>query len=325
MSKCGAYTVSEVTERYCINQFNEARRGFDNYIILAQDSWDEIRRKTLWEFSTVWLPVFKGTPHPYVVLPSNMEMFLGLYEEDACAKLIPVLKSDAYSLLPKPKIKACGCKSNCNCGELCAEANSFTYITRDHIINDILYVEKEWMETCPNGDVIRWREIPSLNETGEVEVVSHQERICKLETLPCGCVADSAVNKSILTEYCGCRFEVCRSTGIYRPQPNECKTVAQADDCGRIHIIGGNVKDWYAAQIKESGSGKNTLIPAFAEKAVKAGIDFYSKIFNPRTTRTDRKDAKYFYAECCQEIVEELNPIDLEFIYRLQGEARKLP
>jgi len=321
MSRCGLYTLGDVVSLYCIDQGNDSRKGYENYLIHAKFVWNELLKRTLWAFQSTWVSTIKGNgPYPYVLLPQNMEYFMGIYQED-CGKLVPLFRSDVYSLVSKPKQKTCGCQQNCDCGELCAEANSFSFTTKEHVIDGTTYLEKQWLETCKNGDVIEWREVPAKTEAGTVEYVTNQRRICKLEVKPCGCVENSTTNKSILEKYCGCRFEVCQPK-IYRPQPT-CGTVVQ-EDCGKLYLIGNDIRDQYLVHFQEGDASEKSLVPEYAVLAVKAGIDFHCVMFNPKR-KSERRDAKYFYNEQKLKVIEYLNPIDLEFIYWLQQQPRKLP
>jgi hypothetical protein len=319
MKPCGAYTLTEGTERYCIDQGNDERKGFENLLIHAADTWNETLRSTLWSFSSVWLRVHEDGPFPYIKLPKNMSNFLGLYQLDNCGRLIPVHRSASYNILPKPAKKACGCEA-CDCGDLCAQANSFSLTTKDVIGG----TEKEWLETCKNGDVIRWREVPAKKEDGTFETIIDSERVCTLQTKSCGCVEDSEANRKLLFESCGCRFSVCHSRGLFTRQDSACETTLQSDGCGKIFLIGKYIQDYYLLQFQESEASKNSLVPEYGLMTLKAGIDFHCVAFNPKR-KNERTDAERFYTKQINNMVMYLNPIDLEFINRLQSQPRILP
>lgn len=323
MTECEVNTITDVTEQFCIMQFNDRRKNFKNYLFFAKEAWNEIFTNTLWSVQSTWLPVQKGDPYPYIILPKNVKLFLGLFREDDCRRLIAVSGADSYSTLPKPATKSCGCAVNCNCGNLCAEVNSFTYSTKEHEILGDTYIEKIWTELCPNGDIVEYREVPSLTDDNTVEVVTNQERLCAVTLKPCGCVDETPSNAEQLIKYCGCRSSICRSTEIYRPQPSECETVMQFD-CDRINLIGQRVEQWYRADYQEKGASAKSLIPDFAKKAVWAGMDFYAKAFNPRVPPNITRAAKFYFKETQLDIVEYLNPIDFEFIYKLDSRQRQI-
>lgn len=343
---CGIYNLTEVVQKYCIYQFNDQMKGFDNFFVFAKDSWNEILKKTLWSFNSQWLEVYHNGGRPYIVLPKNFESMIGLFYKDSNKKLIPIYGSSNNALIPKPsRRKKCECEEECNCGDLCASASDFSFSTKEIIINGESHLEKTWMQVCKNGDVKMWHELPAVaydfiqeggefsdefssefdigtSETNEtIEVVKYAETLCKLEVYPCGCVKDTADNAQKLSEYCACTIP--EQSKLYSPQPSPCETTWEISN-GRIYIIGKKISKWYLLRFREHEASEQSLVPDFCVFAIMRGIDYYSKAFNPRHRGSDMKLAKYEYNDAINKIIEYLNPIDLEFIYKLQSQPFKL-
>lgn len=321
-----AYTVAESTDQFCIAQGNDDRKYYDNMLYHSLQAWNDLLRTTLWAFQSVWVETRKDSSsrYPYITLPRNMDLFLALLEEDRCGRLVQLPGSSSFSTSFPPVQKSCGCTADCGCGDLCAAANSFSLITKPVVIGGTTYTEKQWLEVCANGDVIEYREVPSKTETGAVITVQNTQRICTLATKPCGCVEDTDANRVLLSDTCGCRLDTCHRSRIFRPEPSGCETTIQDDGCGRLQLIGKDIKPWYVLQYQESEGCDISLIPDYALFTHHAGIDFFSIAFNPRR-RNERRDAKYFYEEQKLKLVEQLNPIDLEVVHKLQSQPRILP
>lgn len=315
---CNAYTLVEITEAYCLAQFNDKRKHFKTYLAHAKDTWNELLRRTLHAFRLKRVSTKKGNPYPYVAIPDNATV-IGLFYQDECGRLIPVYQSDSFMGLPQSTKKSCGCDAKCDCGGTCTSAHSFSLITKTTLEG----IEKTWLETCKNGDVLEYREVPSRNPlTNTIETIKHQRRICKLETLPCGCIAETEENQAIFTEYCGCFSGICVSDKLYR-EGEPCETTYQFDGCGNIQIIGRDVKDEYVMQLWDKDAVDESLVPDVCKMAMLAGIEWRSVMFNP-SRKNEARMSKAIYKEMTLDMIMDLNPIDLEFLKKLDSKQRKL-
>lgn len=318
IQKEGVYTLGEAVKKFCILQDNEKMRGFDRLLVIASDIWDELRKRTLWSYSSVWLRTNAGGSFPYVELPDNLEFFLGLYQEQRDAGLVPLYQSKrGYATLSKPKNKSCGCKQDCGC--ICTQVENLSYSTKARVIGDTTYYEKTWTETLANGDLWEIREIPTITfkrsdefteefsdeffDAETMEVVTHTLRnyVCKIKKLPCGCVADAAQNKALLPHCCGLPSEGCVDT-----------TMRFEDN--RIYLIGTDIKPWYLLQYQENSACASTPIPSYALKAIYSGLDYMTKAFNPRVGPSEKVLSEKSFSRSKWELTAYLNPIDFEYL-----------
>lgn len=342
MENCAVYTLTEIVERYCVMQFNNRQKGFKNYLVMAEQVWNDLFNNTLWCFKSVWLTPQQGSPYPFINLPENYSRMLSLRSEcvgkDGVSFLQPVLANDTTTAMAKPAVKACGCKKNCGCGALCDGVASMSYETYTVTIAGTDYEGRTWIEVQPNGDVWRWREVPTpfYDSTGEfdgtqfdptqfdtnigeaitnVQIVKLQERIGKVELKACGCVAETPENKTVLGS--------CFCTGCASTQKGA-RTTYKFSDCGtKLYLIGA-VKSNYLLQYQLSGASAEADVPRYAAKAVWDGITFFSRAYNNSVSRSEVKALETTYRASKNTILEYLNPIDLDVVNQLRDEPIKL-
>lgn len=329
MIRNGAYTLSESVELLCISQGNSKLKGFKSYFAMSKLVWNELLARTLWAFSQKWLPVESDGVRNYILLPCDVSFFMSLQYEKDCEgmkKLVPLGISKFNSFIPKPAIKQCKCKK-CNCGESCAAANSFTFSTKEHIIDNVSYLEKIWKEVCANGDIVEYREVPVQKFGADplaytIDWVKSEQRICKVEVKPCGCVAETPANKQILSEFCGCTFQCCPPTEIRTPETSGKLTIQF--DGNKIILIGDLPTKEFLVTYQQTDAGDDSLVPEYALKALWKGITYYTTMNNPTYGPAEKRAEKNAYKSERLDLIEFLNPIDLEVINRLQDKQKQL-
>lgn len=348
---CRAYKLEEAMQLFCHLQGNHNLRGFKGYMVTASLVWEELFQKTLWNFTKEWLPVQWGNPYPYILLPEDISLFMGIFDEaEVCKGKSVEVQLDfdnRSSTLQKPELKACGCNVNCGCGGTCATANSFVREEIEHVVEGDTYIENKWLETCKNGDVIEWREVPAkvykhgiavgefnpddfdendINTEGvgfDIEVVTLQRRICTLKIKPCGCIEESDYNKNLLKE-------CCASDGVIRNfMFDECctatkqKTKLRRDDSDprKVYIIGG-AKKQYLLKFQRSGASEKSLVPQYALKALWMGVNHYSTMLNPSVV--DKKTPEFDFIKAKKDVVKDLNPITQRTLDILQTSRKQM-
>lgn len=348
MNKCGTYTLGEVVAKYCLRLFNDSRKYFINYLSMASDVWENIYLRTLWIYQAEWLAVKKGSPYPYIKLPENIQYLIGIFYVDDCGKEIPLCVNNHYNVLAKPKSKQCGCKQNCNCGDGCTAVNSFTYTSKTVTFdNDVVdeagsavlasgteFTEKTWIEKCSNGDLLRWREVPSekyldtpitIGEqeySYQLEIVTESMKLCTIELKSCGCVEESDLNKRLIAEHCGCSVASCQ-TDLHTVEVNPDGPEIKFSSCGKMAYIINGTKTEYLCKYQANKGSANVLVPREDLNAIMTGIDYESKRFNPSVSASEKREAKYAHRESIYDLLEFHNPIDMEALNRIYDGERK--
>src|SRR5687768_9638602 len=98
-------TVVDIAEKYCIRTFNDKLKHFENILSVTKDVYDDILREIFGMYELTWLHTYQSTPYPYVVVPENSSLVLGLFTEDSCGLLQTVFRTQRFSTLPKPTTK----------------------------------------------------------------------------------------------------------------------------------------------------------------------------------------------------------------------------
>lgn len=263
MTQAGAYTITELTEEYLVERQINKKKYFAGYLIYAKNAWKRIFTRTIFSVQSEWMTLKKGTPYNYIDVPRGMSRLFSIAEEDHCGNAVEIFYNPRLNSVPKPDTKKCGC-DQCDCGGTCEDANAFTYTTKILFTqNNIDYIEKTWLKTCPNGDVIEYREVPTkkynsfAGDGGDymidynndynipapfsdytIVTEKFQKIICKLKVYPCGCPVDSPDNTELLLTVCGAHF-----CGFHR-----CSG-------GRYQDKLGNINDEYRGEVKISSCG----------------------------------------------------------------------
>jgi hypothetical protein len=313
------YTLSDVAELMA----GENKKGYANHLFHLKLIWNDLLRRTLWVYNSVWLNTNKGNPYPYVLLPENTDTFIGLfYEEETCNKLVEVLPASGYSLRPKPTKKTCGCKEvSCNCGECCSVAHVVNYSTKPHVIDGSTFYEKIWSELCPNGDIVQYREVPtkSFFDNGySIVYQPDQQRLCSVTVKPCGCVEETKENALLLAEHCGCT--VTCNGDIVGVKHSETRWQA---DGRKMYLVGGTVRDWYRCDLIESDACDHSAVPEYALRCLMAGADWSKNQFNERIHPNIIAAKEQTYGRMKTKLLMDLNPIDLDGLNRLSDDLPK--
>lgn len=258
---------------------------------------------------------------------------------------------------PTPAQKKCGCGA-CDCGGICDDINSLTYTTKLlFTINGIDYFEKDWIKVCPNGDIIEYREVPTkkynsyagdggdytndyMNDYdigsppfSDYTIVTEkfQKTICNIETKPCGCPEDTPQNIQILNDYCGCFLPIngcckkkeCKS--FLGEINGNCNGTIKMSECGdKIYFIPdpnvNKIPDFLLVNWQTSGENCTDVVqvPEYANEAMFAGIDYYSKRYNNAYSLNEKNEAKWAWSSSQNELIMFLNPINLEWLATIQ-------
>lgn len=347
MRKNGQYTLAEIVDLFLTELGIDKKKYFSQYLVIAGLVWQDIFRNTLWVSKSVWLPVKAGEPYDYIEIPCDSQRIFAVTDVDHCGNLQPLYYNPQLNVIPKPKTSNCGC-GVCDCGGMCEEVGGLTLTTKlAFTINGIDYYEKEWMKYCPNGDIMRYREVPTkkfndrIGDGGDfnddqnddyligngalanftIVTQTFQDIVCQLKVRICGCPEPIQENRDLLIQHCGCHFPIfgkhhkkcCRE--FQQNVNNNHFGEAKIDECGtRILVRHLRKKTNYLQLIYQSNGrdiDQETQVPDYALDCMQSGIDHRRKRFKTGTfSKSERDDAKYMYIDEQNKLIGYLNPLD---------------
>ncbi len=363
MSECTSYTLAEVVDRFLIRNGIVKRKFYTQYLVLAEEVWEDIFQNTLWVIKSVWQPIKSGTPYNYVDLPTDCQRLLGVGVTDQCNLIQPLYYNNQINVISKPTVKKCGCSCP-DCGGMCSDVNSLVTTTKlIFTINGVGYYQKCWLQYCPNGDMIEYCETPTkkynslAGDGGDydsdeynddyligtapfsdytIEYIISQKKICKLDTLVCGCPKDTVENEQLFLDCCG--FYLSANCGCRRKKCNQISQNVNNNQYGQIKISSCATKiyyepshlwktvttkefpDYLLVSYQSTGTtvGAETLIPRYARNVFYAALDNGRKEYNSAFSQYEKDNARYKYVAEKQALTSYLNPLDLDFMSNVQ-------
>ena len=332
-------------------------------MVIAEEVWTKIFMKTLWVIQSRWMELKSGDPYNYVEVPAGCLRLLSVGVTDTCGLVQPLYYNNQINVIKKPVRKSCGCSCE-ECGGVCEDASSMTVTTKVMFtVNGIDYIQKCWIETCKNGDIIEWCETPVreyldlIGNSGDYNddynddydiadegfsnyrIVTRktQKLICKIDVLPCGCPAETESNQEILTDNCGCflswgtKHKKKHCQKFFDNINNNHFGETKLSDCG-TKIYFRPSKYWKQSGAEEKFPeyllvnfqtdgikvGQEVLIPKYAADYFDAELDDGSKRYNNSYSQREKDGARVNAEYERGELLKFLNPIDLEFMEKVQ-------
>jgi len=363
MNACNQYTLAQLTDRYMMLRGIDSKKRFGAWLTVAEDVHRDLFRNTLWNIKSVWKPVQSDGTGWYINIPSDCTRLLNASMEDDCKHIEPLYYNNRINVVKKPTTKKCGCNAlNCDCAGACEAMNSLSMTTKLlFTISGVDYYEKTWLQYCPNGDILEWKEVPTkkynsmqgdagdfnddYNDDYSTEALpfsdytiiteTFQKKICSLETLPCGCPADSDANTEVINNFCGCYInwtcgmkKKCCDDFLGEINPHFRPGEVKISQCGtKLYYFPTKnarlkqpVPDWLLLNYQTNGKvvGQETLVPDYAWNCMWAGMDHYGKRFNDRYSRVEKMNMGYVYEDEKNRLILYLNPLSLYFLRDVQ-------
>lgn len=362
------YTLGEITDRFLIRSGIEQKKHFSRYLILAEECWEDIFQNTLWVIKSVWMPTKSGNPYNYIQMPSDCQRLLSVAIDDKCGLIQPLYYNQQVNVIAKPTSKKCGCAADCNCGGLCESVNSTTVTTKlEFTINSIPYYQTCWIQYCPNGDVLKYCKTPVKkynNMEGDagdfnddynndylignppfsdytIVYIESQEKICKLETYPCGCPVEAESNETLFMDCCG--FWVNPNCGTKKRRCHQFSENINDNHFGEVKVGPCNTKIYYRPnhnwknyvqkeipdyllvnyQSTGTSCGAETLVPQYARNLMYAMLDDGRKAFNSSYSQSEKDSANYKKIDEKNKIMGYLSPVSLHEMSQVQDIAQR--
>lgn len=308
-------TVHEEILSYMIMSENEGQVGYPMLKEAASRGWYKLFKKTKESIVRKWVDVVSSK----IDYPDSVETLLGVYTVDDCGDLAALFEDQIKNIIPKPD-KKCSCTS-CDDGECMCPTIADGNVQVDVVIEGVTRTNKTFTRLLKNGDIVEqsftWS--PKYNAAGvfvsAIEIPS-ERTICKVDTLSCGCPANTEEN-ALLLSGCGC------VTDCYVPYLRD-RYPALYNDFGyykndrenrKIHLFNSNGKKSRLTQVLLvfQSTGSDMLIPEYASHAFMALLDWTRKMYSPLFNFNDRIEAKRNYTREESQMLKHLNPIPYEW------------
>lgn len=301
------YSLSDVVDRFMVRSFNNGRKYYNNFLLIAQDVWKELYWKTLRIPKTKVLPIDLTTMT--VRIPGDCMKIFALRTPGNCGP--EYLKYNGQlDLVPASK-KTCGCK-DCNCdSEACASMHGIQVMQEDVELGGQIY--QRVIKTRVEGNhIVHEIKEPYAVQNGPSTTITydtHTESVATLDTKPCGCVIDSPENRRKCYDYSCCPVECCDTKcPDLRDRPGEYKIDRER---GLIYLYDSYAKKvtlTYASNGEEHA--EEIMIPEYCMPAMYAGMYLGSIQFRTGQRgyyEVQAAERKFNYEK--QELYEFLNPL----------------
>lgn len=352
IAACPSNTLNNAVELYLIKKFNDRRKFFKEYLIIAQEVWKEIFLNTLFVTKSSYVDLKNDGDNNYVDVPPNCLRLLSLGVRGHCDKLKPLYNNQDLDIITKPVKKACSCTAcNCESNGLCDSVTALTVTTKEVIIDDVVYTEYTWLSVCPNGDIMEYRKIPTTQYTfqrgsydssydvsyeiggSEGEVVNYTlvRKLCALKVKPCGCPEQTPENETLFFNTCGCFLNPlsrlgkrCNNfwrgcsewAGEYKMSPCGTKVIIK-----NLQHFEHNHQLLMSFQMNGVEIDGEVMIPNYATMCLHTGIEYQKILFNDKYKPVEKQQSYYKFEDEKDKIIVFLNPISIEVMESLPAVA----
>ncbi len=339
--------LSKVVKEFALKQGNMKEMAVFQQLVYARWAYKELFRRNLWSIRNAVLHVDCRT-HT-ITLPEDCERVVNISVIDHMGKLQPLTCDPSISTVKIDCVKpGCSCTNCRGHGTLCGAVDSVSYTTEDVDIQGTVYVKKTWTRYDGNGAIQRQEEIPTFNTSDStVTYTTTITTICNVEITDKGCIKATDTNMQLLRTWCGCGNFPDHECGVgfnwlWRsndliPQPynyygywntnaeesNIIHIFRHENALHRLHERNGIYKIILSYQTNGETPGEEILVPEFAVFALQMGIMWQQKLFNPRASSIDKKEAKIEWLASRVLVNKHLNPIRLEVLAKLQTNLRR--
>lgn len=336
-----AYTLADGVDEFLAMRQISKKKYYASFLIIAKNVWQTLFQTTIYAVQSEWRTLKEGTPYDYIDMPDCVRLF-SVATTNHCGEIIPLFYNNLLNVIPHPTTKKCGCAcGSCN-SEVCEDVNSTVFTTKLLFTdNGTEYFEKKWVKSCPNGDMIEYKEVPTKkyntfegdSSPSDYTIVTEtfQKTLCRLEVKECGCPTNTSGNIKLLNDCCGdfLPFNSC----CKRKHCNNFLGAINSNDMGEVKVSECGTKIYYKPSRRQktlpefllvnfqtSGESCDSAVqvPEYAKEALWAGIQYYSMRFNNSYSINEKADAKYAWNGAQTDLISFLNPLSLEWLSTVQ-------
>lgn len=324
-------TLEEVLNLYLVQQGNSRRSHFADYMITAQEVWEQLFRGTIWQVRQVIADVDQDK-HT-LQLPRDMERFLSISVMDHCGDLQPLTYDPNMNTLEVLcHKKTCSC-TECNGeGSMCDAIDSLTMREAPVVIDTITYYERIWNRKCGHS-IMEVRETPA-KDGDEITWVTSEKLICDVDVDEKGCIKPTEPNRQLFDHHFGlflldCHRRLCDDHhlrcrtqippnfsyyGFYKPDAT-CDGIIHLKHVKADKVI---VSYQPAAGITDG----QVMVPKYAKDAMMYGLFYYSVRFRTNVSIGERREAENNFKMAVRKLFLFMFPISLEEFTKLPSRRR---
>lgn len=326
-------TITEATQEYMALAGNFRQQHFVSLMVSAKRAWKDLMKNTVWTVRQKFLEVSNCDT---VELPKDVLRLLNLSIVDDCGNQRPLSYDRNMNTLQllAPK-KKCSCKACDGNGTLCDAMDYIQLRTQEMTIKNQVYLKRIWNRKCEDGSLMEVTETPVYipNEApdlpGTIEWIRDEHFLCNLEVNECGCIKSTPQNKELIEKHCGCFHMHLQRKKCEVAVPSYSNHFGHwkedAENNRLIHLRGLKAKMLivgYQPVLDHLNIG-DMMIPDYALDAFTFGLDYYTKVFNPKIPMGEKVQVKRLYDESKDTLSTFLNPIFVDEFVKLQDITMK--
>ena len=291
----GAYiTADEVIKTICLRNGDTALSRASIYASFMTTVYNDLRFDVTHKSVIKKLYINKRTNS--LPIPDDCLMLQGVGYENECGVVQPLWYNENIPLgLLFDNTKGCACDTCGSSHTYCSVIDSVTDTEEEVVYNGTTYTNTTKTTVLIDGTVIVKKGTWTLlsgegHQTNVMSLVTTEEELCKVDTLPCGCIADTENNATamVLLQGCGCSNMVtnCGTYNRYIP-----KVTGYRIDVSESQIIldPSYPLDYIVLRyITTINSAKEFRIPLLALETMVTGLMYYSTTYDKSLSPRDR-------------------------------------
>lgn len=306
------YPISEVVSSYCLQNFNDSRKYYANYLEHARWIWKEIFADTEWSVVRKKVRVDK-TVHPYrIAKPKDMAVFVNVSVPDQSCRMRALWVDDNMDVTPSAAPDS-ACKKCGEVDELSACLGRYSLKLSQVEIAGQSYTEKRWVENDSSClyEVLQ-TPVQDFNKDGSssVKTITRRVKIADVETKEgCGCIKRTEANVEAVSGCCYIpKCDVLQVTG----RPYDYYGLVKVTSGGIF--LKGDIPDEVLLVYQASGEvmGEEIMIPEIAVSVVQFGISWRAGAMAMNVGPQQERNRRRNYTYLRNELLYQLNPIRVE-------------
>lgn len=325
------YSLEEILNNFMVQQGNNRRSHYADYMITAQQVWQQLFRETIWEVRQIVLDVDKE--NHTITLPAGMDRFISISVVDYHGNMQPITYDpNLNTLVVKCHQRKCSCQTCQGQDSMCDAIDSITMRQYPVIINTITYYQRVWNKKCDTG-ILEISETPYQDGT-EITYRTSEKLICEMEMDEKGCILPTAPNRELFEHHFGCFLldcfkKVCHDWhhrervsippdfsfyGFYKPDAT-CDNVIHLK-----HVKADKVIVSY--QPAPNFVDSEVMVPQYAQEAMMYGLHHFTTRFRNNISVGEKREAQLNFKKAQTALFGFMYPINLAEFIKLPARKR---
>ncbi len=315
----GLEPLSVFVDRFLALSFNNDRANYKNWLILAEEVFNDIHRQVIRAPKRKRVRVDKTTMTAQI--PPDCAQLVEISILDCKANMRPMDENHNKYVQPLEE-KGCGC-TKCSCkSPVCSNVKGdLQYVSEDIFIGNVKYQKVITTQVQENGDMIQETLEPYVvkDDEGEniVEFRTKKQYLASLDVKPCGCIEATPKNVKAVSDCCGYPVTCC----VTDDYPMNISANGQYKVEDKTVFLFDSYADYVIVSYFTNGSECNTeiLIPADTSLALYDGMFYYSMRWRKGQGYYEKRQAEQTYEGSKTEIMMYRNPIMEELFFQAKN------